>query len=180
MRGYHSTVVLGNVVRDVEITTTTTGKEVAKFTLAVNNDWTDKNGEKRENTTYYNVEAWGGMAKLCSNIHKGNTILVSGVIKTGEYTNAEGRKVKTWCVNPQSIHPVNSPTRDMDRGELPNGIKKTYSKPSGNAHAGQAYGDEYQNRPFPNEQLDAIQGDDDYGNIDFDSLPKGDVVIPFD
>ncbi len=87
-------MLIGNVGKDPELTYTPSGSAVAKFTLAVNRRWNDKaSGERKEETTWFNLVAWDRLAETCSQyIHKGSKIFVEGRFVSREYTDKEGVK----------------------------------------------------------------------------------------
>ncbi len=86
-------MLIGNVGRDAELTYTQTGSAVAKFSLAVSRRWTDKaSGEKKEETTWFNIVAWERLAETCGQyVRKGTKVYVEGRLSTREYTDREGK-----------------------------------------------------------------------------------------
>ena len=48
MRGFNRVIIMGNLARDPEIRYTASQKAVASFSVAVNRQWSDQNGERRE------------------------------------------------------------------------------------------------------------------------------------
>lgn len=80
--------IVGRITKDIELRTTDNGKNVVKFTLAVNKD--------KEHTNFINCVVWNKlaetMAKYCK---KGDLIGVNGEIQTGSYENSKGDKVYT-------------------------------------------------------------------------------------
>ncbi len=86
-------MLIGNVGRDAELTYTQTGSAVAKFSLAVSRRWTDKaSGEKKEETTWFNIIAWERLAETCGQyVRKGTKLYVEGRLSTREYTDREGK-----------------------------------------------------------------------------------------
>ena len=73
-------MLIGNVGRDAELTYTPTGSAVAKFSMAVNRQWTDKtSGEKKEETIWFTITAWERLAETASQyIRKGTKLFVEG------------------------------------------------------------------------------------------------------
>jgi len=57
---------LGNCTRDPDISYTPKGKAVAQIGLAINDVWTDDTGQKRENVTFLDLEAWGKTAEIAA------------------------------------------------------------------------------------------------------------------
>jgi single-strand DNA-binding protein len=87
-------ILIGNLTQNVDYRVLNNGQSVAKLTLATNRVFTDKSGEKREETEYHSVIAWGKLAELCNKfLEKGRMIYVEGRLKTRTYENAQGQKV---------------------------------------------------------------------------------------
>ena len=81
----------GNLTRDVELSTTTNGVAVAKFTIAVQRRFADANGERA--TDFINCVAWRNTAEFVSKyFNKGSQILVCGAIQTRTYDAQDGTK----------------------------------------------------------------------------------------
>ena len=76
---FNKVILMGNLTRDIELRTTTSGQSVANFTIAVSRVWKDKSGERQEDTAFVDCEAWGSFGEMLSKyFSKGNPILVSG------------------------------------------------------------------------------------------------------
>jgi single-strand DNA-binding protein len=92
MAGYQYTIIIGNVGRDPELRYTQSGVAVCDFSVAVNRTWTDRNtNERREETTWFKVTAWRGMAETVNQyVHKGMPIMVTGRISADAYIGQDG------------------------------------------------------------------------------------------
>lgn len=83
-------ILIGNVVRDPELTTTGSGISVCKFSIAVNRTYKNANGEQE--TDFPNIVTWRGLADNCSRyLKKGSKVAVCGQIQTRTY-EADGQK----------------------------------------------------------------------------------------
>jgi single-strand DNA-binding protein len=77
-------VLDGTLGRDVELKSTTTGKSVANFSIAVDNGF----GENKKDPFWFNVVAWGSLAEVAGNqLRKGSKLTVYGRLTTRKYTN---------------------------------------------------------------------------------------------
>lgn len=78
---------IGRLGKDVEIRYMPSGGAVASFSIAVGSQWTDKqSGEKREETEWVNLTAFGKLAEICEKyLTKGSQVFVSGRMKTDKY-----------------------------------------------------------------------------------------------
>ena len=82
-------VLVGNLVRDPELTQTSSGVSVCKFTLAVNRKYA--NGER--DADFLNVVAWRGLAETCGKyLLKGKKVAVCGSLQTSSYEDKDGNK----------------------------------------------------------------------------------------
>ena len=83
--------LMGRLVADPELRTTTTGKEVAAFCIAVDRSFA-KAGEQRQ-TDFINIVAWGSTAKFIKDyFSKGSMIAIQGSIQTRSYEDKNGNK----------------------------------------------------------------------------------------
>ena len=83
--------LIGHLGRDVESIETSGGKKVAKATLATSETFTNKNGDRVENTDWHNLVAWGKTAELLSSLGtKGAKMAVSGKISNRSYEDKNG------------------------------------------------------------------------------------------
>jgi single-strand DNA-binding protein len=96
MGSVNKAILVGNLGRDAEMRFTSGGTPVATVSLATTERYTDRDGQKKEETEWHRVVIWG---KTAESIHeyltKGKQIYVEGRIQTKEWTNKEGQKVKT-------------------------------------------------------------------------------------
>ena len=86
--------VIGNVTRDPEMRTTTSGQQVLTLGVATNDRWMDKaSGEKKERSEFHNVVIWGALAETVGrHVKKGNRVYVSGRIQTRSWETQAGAK----------------------------------------------------------------------------------------
>lgn len=93
-------IVAGRLTRDVDLSYTPSGKASAKFSLAINKTWYDKDTkQKQESTEYVNVQVWGKTAELCNQyLSKGRQCLVEGELKTDSWEKDGEKKYKTYVL----------------------------------------------------------------------------------
>ncbi|MBE5741172.1 MAG: single-stranded DNA-binding protein [Clostridiales bacterium] len=83
--------LIGNLTRDPEISTTTSGISVCRMSIAVGRRFS--NAEGGRDTDFFNITAWRGTADNCAKfLKKGNKIAVSGSIQTRNYEKQDGTK----------------------------------------------------------------------------------------
>jgi single-strand DNA-binding protein len=85
--------VVGNLTRDPELRYTPSGAAVAKFGLAVNRSYTNRNGEKVEDTSFFNVNAWRQLAEnVAESLSVGTRVVVSGRLQSRSWETEDGQK----------------------------------------------------------------------------------------
>lgn len=118
----NSATIMGRLTADPILKTTSNGKEVCRFSVAVDRSYTK--GEKKSD--FISVVAWDGGARLvCNYFKKGQLIAIEGPIRTGSYTDNEGNKRSTFEIAARDI--------SFCGGENENNVSQTASKPSGTA-----------------------------------------------
>lgn len=83
--------MIGNLTRDPELTETSGGISVCRFSIAVNRSYTGGNGERQ--TDFFNCVAWRGLADTVAKyMHKGDKVAISGSIELRNYEDSKGVK----------------------------------------------------------------------------------------
>lgn len=83
--------LIGNLTKDPEMTTTTNGTNVTRFTIAVSRKYENANGERE--TDFINCVAWRGLAEnIYKYLKKGKKCCVVGAIQTRSYEAEDGSK----------------------------------------------------------------------------------------
>ena len=87
-------VIIGHVGNEPELKMLDETKKVVNFSIATNDKWTDKSGNKQEKTEWHKIVCWGGLASNCYDyLKKGSLVAIEGKIQTRSYDNKEGEKV---------------------------------------------------------------------------------------
>ena len=83
--------LIGNLTRDPETSTTASGVQMCRFSIAVNRPFANAEGVRE--VDYFNCTAWRGNAERCGKyLHKGNKVSIMGTIQIRNYeTNGEKR-----------------------------------------------------------------------------------------
>ena len=96
MGSVNKAILVGNLGRDAEMRFTAGGTPVATVSLATTERFTDREGQKREDTQWHRIVIWGKTAEsLHEYLTKGKQIYVEGRIQTREWTDKEGKPAKT-------------------------------------------------------------------------------------
>ena len=89
-RGLNKVMVIGNMGRDPELRYTPSGKPVTSFSLASSRSWIAPDGERREETEWFNVVAWGNLAEICSQkLFKSQQVYIEGRLQTRSWEDRE-------------------------------------------------------------------------------------------
>lgn len=107
-------VLIGRLTKDPELRYTSNGTAVATFTLAVDRNYSNQQGERQAD--FLNIVVWRQLAELCANyLKKGRLTAVEGSIQTRNYDNQEGRKVYVTEIVADNVRFLES---NRDRGEM--------------------------------------------------------------
>jgi len=92
-RGLNKVMLIGNLGRDPEMRYTPSGKPVTSFTMGVTYTWHDADGERREQTEWFNIIAWSGLAEVCKQfLHKGQRVYIEGRLQTRRWQDNAGEE----------------------------------------------------------------------------------------
>ena len=98
MRGYNNVQVIGNLVRDPE-GIQRGHNEGARFTVAANRQWKDRDGNKQEDVDFIPVVVWGNLAGPCLQyLNKGSSVFVTGRLKIGSYEKDGEKKLSVQVI----------------------------------------------------------------------------------
>jgi len=88
----NSVTLVGNITRDPELRFTPSGQAIATFGMAVNRRF-QRNGQWEEQTSFFNITAWGTLGENASNsLQKGARILVNGRLEQRSWETDQGEK----------------------------------------------------------------------------------------
>lgn len=92
-RGLNKVMIIGTLGRDPELRYTPSGRPVASFSVATSRTWTSSDGERREETEWFNVVAWGNLAEICkSHLTKSQQVYVEGRLQTRGWEDENGTR----------------------------------------------------------------------------------------
>jgi single-strand DNA-binding protein len=97
-------ILVGRLGQNPEVRYTPSGQAVANFSLATNESWTDKAGQKQERTEWHRIVVWGKLAELCNQyLSKGRQAYIEGRMQTREWQDKDGQKKYTTEVQAQTV-----------------------------------------------------------------------------
>ena len=98
--------IIGNLTRDPELRFTNGGQAVASFGVAVTRTWKNNQGEKQEQTSFFDVSCWQSLAEnAAASLTKGSRVIVTGRPETREYEAKDGTKRTAFQIVADGIGP---------------------------------------------------------------------------
>ena len=95
MANLNKVMLIGNLTRDPEIKYTPQGKPVAKFSLATNERFKDKDGQWQDRTEWHNVVLWERLAEIAGEyLKKGSKVYIEGRIRTDSWDDKQSGQKK--------------------------------------------------------------------------------------
>ncbi len=92
MASLNKIMVIGNAGRDPEMRYTPNGHPVTTFSVATNRTYTGQDGERKEETEWFTVVAWNGLAeRLSQQLTKGSRVYVEGRLRSHTYQGSDGQ-----------------------------------------------------------------------------------------
>ncbi|MBZ0306132.1 MAG: single-stranded DNA-binding protein [Anaerolineae bacterium] len=92
-RGLNKVMIIGRLERDPEMRYTPNNRPVTSFSVATTHTWVSAEGERHEETEWFNVVAWGPLAKICqTHLSKGKQVYVEGRLKTRSWEDSAGKR----------------------------------------------------------------------------------------
>ncbi len=92
-RGLNKVLLIGRLGRDPEMRYTPSGRPVTTFSVATNRTWNTSEGDKRTETEWFNIVAWGNLAEICKQyLAKNRLVYIEGRLQTRHWEDTEGNK----------------------------------------------------------------------------------------
>ncbi len=114
-------ILIGNLVRDVELSMTQSGVSMAKFSIAVNRKFANVNGDRE--TDFFNIVAWRGLADNCAKfLCKGKKVSVVGNLQNRNYEDNKGNKKQLTEIVAEEIEflsPVDKSVQQQQEPQYP-------------------------------------------------------------
>jgi single-strand DNA-binding protein len=121
-------ILIGNLGSDPEVRYLESGSAVAKFNIATTESYTNKSGERVDNTEWHRIELWEGLAKVAEKyLKKGNQVYIEGRIRTDSWTDKEGQQRTGVTIRANSMTLLGGPAGGGGGGESSG---QGYSQPS--------------------------------------------------
>lgn len=125
-------IIIGNLTRDPELRTTTSGVNVCQFTVAVNRrNHTQSNQQSNQpEADFFRINAWRQLGELCAKyLAKGNKVCVTGPVSVSTYTGNDGTTRATLDVTAEDVEFLTTKTNQQPGQSETETQKNTSSKP---------------------------------------------------
>ena len=90
-RGINKVILVGTLGKDPEVRYSQAGAALTSISVATNESWKDKNGEKQERTEWHRVKFFNRLAEIAGEyLKKGSQVYIEGSLRTEKYTDKQG------------------------------------------------------------------------------------------
>lgn len=118
--------LIGRLTKDPTITYLSSGTPVVDFTIAHNRRYKDKNGEWKEESSFFEIKGIGkGFDDLGAKLNKGDTVLIEGELRQEKWETKDGNKASKIRVY---IHNVRILKRSKQYGDMKKEVSETLKK----------------------------------------------------
>lgn len=124
-------ILIGNLGKDPEVRHLENGAVVANFPLATSESYTDKNGNRVENTDWHDIVVWRGLAEVVEKyVRKGHKVYIEGKLKKRSWQDKEGNTRYTTEVVADELTMLNRPDQNESQRSAPYSNQGTPQEPS--------------------------------------------------
>ncbi len=110
MAGLNRVILIGNLTDDPDLRYTQAGTARARFAIAVNRRWRDREGNLQEETTFVPIVVWGAQAENCAQyLAKGRLVAVEGRLRIDSFETEEGERRKVVEVVADTVQFLGAP-----------------------------------------------------------------------
>ncbi|MEE9599795.1 MAG: single-stranded DNA-binding protein [Anaerolineales bacterium] len=114
-RGLNKVMLIGRLGQEPEMRYTPSGRPLTKLQIAVNRSWKSSDGEKKTETEWFNIVAWGKLAEICNQyLSKGQQVYIEGRLHTRQWQDDEGNNHSSVEVIAQEMLMLDSKFGEQD------------------------------------------------------------------
>jgi single-strand DNA-binding protein len=144
-------ILVGRLGRDPETRFTSGGQAVANFSVATDETYKDRNGERQKRTEWHKIVVWGKQAEIAQQyLKKGSLIFIEGRIQSREWQDKEGQKRTSFEIVATNFRMLGGRGDGMAAGAGAGGGSA--------ARGGSAGGDDFGHEPGPSEEFGPSSG----------------------
>ncbi len=109
MAGVNKVILLGNLGQDPEVRFLPSGTKVANISIATTESYTNKEGQRVDQTEWHRVELWDGLAGIAEQfLKKGSQVYIEGKIRSEEYQDKNGNTARSYKIRATSLNLIGS------------------------------------------------------------------------
>ncbi len=117
MASFNKVILMGNLTRDPEMRVTSGGLSICKIGLAVSRTYNTRDGERKEETTFVDIDAFSKQAEVIAKyLRKGSPLMVEGRLKLDQWETNEGQKRSKLGVILESFQFMGGPRDENGSG----------------------------------------------------------------
>ncbi len=147
MASLNKFIGIGNLTRDPEVRYMPNGDAVANFSIAINENWKDKNGVKQEKTEFVNIVMYRKLAEIAGEyLKKGRPVYVEGKLQTRKWQDKDGNDKYTTEIIADQMQMLGS--KDGESVGTQSQDNKPNDKKQDGASAGTGFDDFEDDIPF--------------------------------
>ena len=110
-------ILVGRLGRDPETRYTSGGQAVANFSVATDESYKDRNGERQKRTEWHKIVVWGKQAEIAQQyLKKGSLVFIEGRIQSREWQDKEGQKRTSFEIVANSFRMLGGRADSMAAG----------------------------------------------------------------
>jgi len=143
MASVNKVILVGRLGKDPEVKYTQNGVAVASFSLATDEQWKNKEGEKQQKTTWHNLVLWDKLAEIAGQyLIKGQQIYAEGKLQTRKWEDKDGNTRYTTEIVIANLVMLGSKSDNEDSSDEKSARKKAAPKKSEPQEDGLGVGDD--------------------------------------
>lgn len=121
-RGVNKVILVGTLGKDPEVRYSQAGAALTSVSIATNESWKDKNGEKQERTEWHRVKFFGRLAEIAGEyLKKGGQVYIEGSLRTEKYTDKQGVEKYSTDIIANEMQMLGGMPGGAERGERSGG-----------------------------------------------------------
>ncbi len=119
-RGINKVILVGNLGQDPNVAYAQSGAAITTISVATQEQWKDKNGEKQERTEWHRVKFFGRLAEIAGEyLKKGSQVYIEGSLRTDKYTDKQGVEKYSTDIIANEMQMLGGAPGGAERGERP-------------------------------------------------------------
>lgn len=120
MASINKAILIGRLGKDPEIRYTPSGTAITTFSMATDESYKDKSGEKQSKTEWHNIVAWSRLGEICGEyLQKGSLVYIEGKLQTRSWEDRDGNKRYITEIVAQSMQMLGGKKQDSPQEEKP-------------------------------------------------------------